>query len=64
MSINGIGVGYPAWRGTGKTQRNNSGTGFADKMAGADTVESVPSQRTSVRTYGKRCADVFGRMER
>ena len=50
MSINGIGAGYPAWRETGKAQRNNSGTGFAGRMTGADTAESIPSQRTSVRT--------------
>lgn len=56
MSINGIGVGYPAWRETGKTQRNNSGTGFADKMTGADTAGSIPSQRTNVRTAGQNSA--------
>ncbi|MDE7330623.1 MAG: hypothetical protein K2O16_00050 [Lachnospiraceae bacterium] len=50
MSISGIGVGYPAWRETGKVQRNNSGTGFANKMAGADTAGSVLSQRASVGT--------------
>ena len=50
MSINGIGAGYPAWRETGKVQRNNSGTGFANKMAGAGTAGSVLSQRASVGT--------------
>lgn len=53
MSISGIGAGYPAWRETGKTQRNNSGTGFANKMAGADTAGSVLSQGTSVRMAGQ-----------
>ena len=56
MSINGVGAGYPAWRETGKTQRNNSGTGFANKMAGADTAGSVLSQRTSVRMAGQNSA--------
>lgn len=42
MSINGIGVGYPVWRGMGKTQKNNSGTGFADRIANvASTVRDV-----------------------
>ena len=35
MSINGIGAGYPAWREVGKTQKNQAGTGFAGRMAGA-----------------------------
>lgn len=56
MSISGIGVGYPAWREIGKTQKNSSGTGFSDKMAGADAAGSAPSQRTSVRTAGKNSA--------
>ena len=50
MSISGVGAGYPAWRETGKAQKNNSGTGFASKMDSADTAGSVLSQRTSVRT--------------
>ena len=41
MSVNGIGAGYPAWRDMGKAQRNGSGTGFADRMADADTSEVV-----------------------
>ena len=53
MGINGIGTGYPAWRETGKAQKNNSGTDFANKMAGADAAGSVPSQSTSVRTAGQ-----------
>ena len=56
MSINGIGAGYPAWRETGKVQKNSSGTGFANKMAGADTAGSVLSRRTSVRTAGQNSA--------
>lgn len=56
MSVSGIGVGYPAWREIGKTQRNNLGTDFASKMAGADASESAFSQRTSVRTAGKNAA--------
>lgn len=56
MSISGIGVGYPAWREIGKAQKNSSGTGFADKMAGADAAGSAPSQRTSVRKAGKNSA--------
>lgn len=35
MSINGIGVGYLAWREAGKMRRNQTGTGFADSMADA-----------------------------
>ena len=38
MSVNGIGVGFPAWRDMGKAQRNGSGTGFAGRMAGTDMV--------------------------
>ncbi|MCM1128259.1 MAG: hypothetical protein NC429_17550, partial [Lachnospiraceae bacterium] len=53
MSVNGIGVGYPAWREMGKTQRNNSGTGFANKMAGADTAERFSSQKTGMRAAGQ-----------
>jgi len=54
MSVSGIGTHhYPVWRETGKTQRNNSGTGFADKMAGADAAGSFSSQRASVRTAGQ-----------
>ena len=56
MSINGIGTGYLAWREAGNAQKNSSGTGFANKMAGADTAGSVPSQRTSVRTAGQNSA--------
>lgn len=56
MSISGIGVGYPAWREIGKAQKNSSGTGFADEMAGADAAGSAPSQRTSVRKAGKNSA--------
>ena len=56
MSINGIGAGYPAWRETGQAQKNNSGTGFANKMAGADTAGSVLSQRANVRTAGQNSA--------
>ena len=56
MSIDGIGMSYSAWRGMGKTQKNNSGTGFADRIANADTAGSVPSKRTSVRTAGQDSA--------
>lgn len=35
MNINEIGMGYPAWREVGKTQKNQAGTGFAGRMAGA-----------------------------
>ena len=56
MSVNGIGVSYPAWRETGKAQKNNSGIGFADRMTGADAAGNVPSQRTSVRTVGQNSA--------
>ena len=38
MSVNGIGVGFPAWREMGKAQRNGLGTGFAGRMADADMV--------------------------
>lgn len=56
MSISGIGVGYPAWRETGKAQKSSSGTGFADQMVGADAAGSASSQRTSVRTSGQNSA--------
>lgn len=56
MSVNGIGVGYSAWRDMGKTQRNNSGTGFANKMSCADTAGNVLTQRTNVRTTGQNSA--------
>ena len=50
MSVNGIGAGSPAWYEAKRTQRNNSGTGFASKMDSADTAGSVLSQRASVGT--------------
>ena len=53
MSINGIGVGYPAWRETGKTQRNNSGTGFAGRMADADAAGSSSPIRSGMRAAGQ-----------
>lgn len=53
MSVNGIGVGYPTWREMEKAQRNNSGTGFADRISGAGTAGDVPSQSTNVRTAGQ-----------
>jgi len=54
MSVSGIGTPhYPAWREMGKAQRNNSGTGFAGRMAGADTAESFSSQRASVKAAGQ-----------
>lgn len=56
MSINGIGMGYSAWHEMRKTQRNNSGTDFAYKMAGADAAGSVSSQRTRVRSAGQNTA--------
>lgn len=49
MSINGIGVGYPAWRGMGKTQKNNSGTGFADRIANA--ASAVRNVNPAYETY-------------
>lgn len=39
MSINGIGVGYPAWREAGETRRKHTDTGFTDRMAGAAAAE-------------------------
>ena len=56
MGVNGIGAGYPAWRETGKAQKNSSGRGFAEKMADADAAENVLSQRTNVRTGGQNSA--------
>ncbi len=54
MGVNGIGTQhYPAWRETGKAKKNNSGIGFAGRMADADTVGSVPPQRASVRAAGQ-----------
>lgn len=56
MSINGIGVGYSAWQETRKVQKNSSRTGFANKMAGADTSGSVLPQRVGVRATGQNSA--------
>ncbi len=56
MSINGIGVGYPTSRGMEKTQKNNSGTGFVDRIENAASAGIVSSQRTSVRTAGQNSA--------
>lgn len=56
MSINGIGAGYPAWRETGKSQGNKSGTNFANRMADFDTTDSLSSQTTSVRATGQNTA--------
>ena len=56
MSINGIGTGYPAWRETGKSQGNKSGTNFASRMADFDTAESLSLQTTSVRATGQNTA--------
>ena len=59
MSVNGIGVGYPAWRdnadfaSAGKAQRHGSGTGFAGRMADADAAGSGSSVRNSVKTAGQ-----------
>ncbi|MCM1263674.1 MAG: hypothetical protein NC313_13250 [Butyrivibrio sp.] len=52
MSINGIGAGYPAWRETGKAQRNNAGTDFAGMIVGSDTAGSVSFQSNSVQAAG------------
>ncbi|MDE6744317.1 MAG: hypothetical protein K2J95_10610 [Lachnospiraceae bacterium] len=49
MSIDGIGVAYPALRGMGKTQKNNSGTGFADRIANAASV--VRDVKPAYETY-------------
>ena len=56
MSINGIGVGYPAWRETGKAQRYGLGTGFADRMTDADAAGNSSSVRNSVRAAGQTSA--------
>lgn len=47
MSIDGIGMGYPAWREAGKTQRNYTETGFADRMAGADAAAGKHAGQTA-----------------
>jgi hypothetical protein len=54
MSINGIGVGYPTWREAGKTQKNQAGTGFAGRMAGAAGNGSPVRNRQ--RTTGQTSA--------
>lgn len=58
MGINGIGVGYPAWREAGKMQRNQVGTGFADTMAGAEennfdasSIQGVTGQISAQEAY-------------
>ena len=54
MSINGIGVGYPAWHEAGKSKKNNNpGTGFADSMADAGMAGAFSFQKTSARKAGQ-----------
>ncbi len=57
MSVNGIGTQhYPAWKETGKAQKNNPGTGFAGRMADADAAGTFLSQRTSMKAAGQNMA--------
>lgn len=52
MGVNKIGAGYPTWRETGKTQKNNSDTGFAGRMANT-AAGSLSFQGSSIRTSGQ-----------
>lgn len=53
MGVNGIGGGYPAWRETGKTQRSNTGIGFADRIVNAGMTGSVSDKRNNVNMPGQ-----------
>lgn len=48
MNVNGIGA-YPAWRETGKTQGNNVGTGFADRIINA--ASALQNGKPAYETY-------------
>lgn len=48
MNVSGMGA-YPVWRETGKTQRNNSGTGFADRITNA--ISAVHNVKPAYETY-------------
>lgn len=63
MSINGIGVGYPAWREAGKTQKNQAGTGFAGRMAGAAEGNYAGQAAQAVQEAGKTTAILHGAEE-
>ena len=54
MSISGVGAGYPAWRDMGKAQRNGSGTGFAGRLAGTDTVRACSGDTFFSSKAGER----------
>lgn len=45
MGITRIGVGYPTWREIGKTQRNNLGADFTDRIAGMVSRNGSESSR-------------------
>lgn len=69
MDINGIGFGYPAWRGTGKTQKNSPGKEFAIRFADAvgvnvsestkkvDAADADKAPFDDLRESGKRAAE-------
>ncbi len=65
MSINGIGVGYPAWRETGKTRTNHTDTGFTDKMAGAAAAKGKFAKQAAQATQeaGQATAILHGAEE-
>ena len=56
MSVNGIGAGYPEWRQTGKTQRNNSGSSFAGRIGGINAANAFFPQRSGVSAAGQNSA--------
>ncbi len=59
MSINGIGAGYPAWRENAdfvtarKTQRNDSGMGFAGRMANVVGTNASENGRKTSAVSGR-----------
>ena len=62
MDVNGIGItGYPTWRRTTGSYKNTPGTGFAEKMAGADrTTDGIarfgPYGENGARAAGSNAA--------
>ncbi len=53
MAVNGIGAGYPAWRKTGKIQRNHSEADFANQIAGMVSKNDSESNRKTNAISGR-----------
>lgn len=67
MGISGIGADYPAWRETGKTQRNGSGTDFASRINivinDSDIQNAAKASETSnADTYRKYLELKYGKV--